>query len=50
MMAGEALAVCVELNLTQHTPRMVTEAILGCKHQLVCDGFRVQRVQKYIYT
>jgi hypothetical protein len=46
MTASEALAMCVELNLTQHTPRMVTEAILGFKHQLFCDGIRVQRVQK----
>jgi hypothetical protein len=25
MTTGEALAVCVELNLTHHTPRMVTD-------------------------
>jgi hypothetical protein len=38
MAAGEALAVCVELNLTQHTPRKDMEAILARVSDLAAEA------------
>ncbi|XP_034584627.1 uncharacterized protein [Setaria viridis] len=38
MAAGEALAVCVELNLTQHTPRKDMDAILARVSDLAAEA------------